>query len=394
MLRNIISEREKDLPESTIGQMLKLCAESKDVISLGPGEPDFSSPPNVIAAAKKALDKKMTHYSPIAGRSDLREAVVRKLKRDNKIKASPEDVIVTCGSTEAILLVLMAAVDPGEAVMVTNPGFLSYLPTVEVLSGTPILIPLREEDGFQLNVDEMRKRVIEKKTRVLIINTPCNPTGTVLSRKVLEEVADFVVENNMLVISDEAYEKLVYGDAKHVSMGSLNGMDKYVVTMQSFSKTYAMPGFRLGYACGPPDVIRAATKLHIFSSLCAPTVSQMAGMEALNGKQDPVEKMRVEYDRRRRMIVQRCNEIPGMGCVVPRGAFYVFPNIKKYRMGSFDFAMWLLKEARVATIPGTEFGSMGEGYLRLSYATEYGKIERAMDNIEGAIRKRFGTGIE
>jgi len=387
VLRGIISERERDLPESTIGQMLKLCAESKDVISLGPGEPDFSSPPNIIRAAKRALDKKMTHYSPVAGRADFKEAVIKKLRKDNGIEASPENIIVTCGSTEAILLTLIATVDPGEGVMVPDPGFLSYTPTVEVLNGMPITIPLVEEEGFQLNVDVMKKRVIKKKTRAIIINTPSNPTGTVFRRKVLEEVADFAVENNLLVISDEAYEKLVYGDAKHVSIGSLNGMENYVMTMQSFSKTYAMPGFRLGYACGPADIVGAMTKLHIFSSLCAPTVSQVAGIEALRGPQGAVERMRREYDRRRRMIVRRCNEIPGMRCSEPEGAFYVFPNTKSFGMSSYDFSMKLLKDARVATIPGTEFGPGGEGYIRLSYATAYGKIEKAMDRIERMIRK-------
>jgi aminotransferase len=386
MLRGIISERERDLPESTIGQMLKLCAESKDVISLGPGEPDFSSPLNIIRAAKKALDRKMTHYSPVAGRSDFVEAVIRKLKKDNGIAAAPENIIVTCGSTEAILLGLIATVDPGEGVMVPDPGFLSYTPTVEVLNGMPITIPLAEEDGFQLNMDVMKKRVIKKKTRALIINTPSNPTGTVFSRKVLEEVADFAVENSLLVMSDEAYEKLVYGDAKHVSIGSLNGMDKHVMTLHSFSKTYAMPGFRLGYACGPAEIIGAMTKLHIFSSLCAPTVSQLAGMEALKGPQTAVEKMRREYDRRRRMIVKRCREIAGMACLEPKGAFYLFPNIRSFGLSSYDFCMKLLKEARVATIPGTEFGSCGEGYIRLSYATAYEKIEKAMDRIERVVK--------
>ena len=388
MLRNIISERERDLPESTIGQMLKLCAESKDIISLGPGEPDFDSPDNIIRAAKKAMDNRMTHYSPVAGRTDFKEAVIKKLKRDNKITSEQENIIVTCGSTEAIMLSLIATIDPGEGVLVPNPGFLSYTPTVEVLNGMPILIPLVEEDGFQLNVDEMRKRIIKKKTRAMIINTPSNPTGTVFSKKVLEEVADFAIESGLLVISDEAYEKLVYDDAKHISIGSLNGMDKYVMTLHSFSKTYAMPGFRLGYACGPADIVGAMTKLHIFSSLCAPTVSQVAGIEALNGPQVAVEKMRREYDRRRRMIVKRCNEIPGMSCLEPKGAFYAFVNIKDFKMSSYDFSMWLLKEAKVATIPGTEFGTGGEGYVRLSYATSYEKIEKAMDRIERVVRKK------
>lgn len=388
MLRDLISEREKDLPISTIGKMLKIAAESRYVISLGPGEPDFGSPQNIIRAAKKALGEGMTHYSPVGGRSDFKKAVIRKLKKDNGIEAVEENIIATCGSTEAILLALIATVDPGEGVMLPDPGFLSYKPTVEILNGMPIPVPLGEERGFQLDVDEMGKLVVPEKTRMLILNTPSNPTGAVSTRKVLEEVADFVVEYGLLVLSDEAYEKFVYGNAKHVSMGSLNGMEKHVVTLQSFSKTYAMPGFRIGYACGPEELIGAMTKLHIFSSLTAPTVSQVAAIEALRGPQSAVERMRKEYDRRRRMIVRRVREVPGWSCQEPDGAFYLFPNVKSMGMKSLRVSEWLLKEARVATIPGTEFGRQGEGFIRLSYATAYGKIEKAMDNIEKAVRKR------
>ncbi len=388
MLRDIISEREKELPVSTIGKMLKIASESKSIISLGPGEPDFVSPRNIIRAAKGALGKGMTHYSPVAGRTDFKEAVLRKLKKENGISAREENIIVTCGSTEAIMLALIATVDPGEGVMVPDPGFLSYKPTVEILNGMPISIPLEEGKGFQLDADVMERLVVPEKTRVLIINTPSNPTGTVLSRKTLEEVADFVVEHRLLVLSDEAYEKFVYRDARHVSMGSLNGMDKYVMTLHSFSKTYAMPGFRLGYACGPEEVIKAMVKLHVFSSLCAPTVSQVAGVEALRGPQGAVERMRREYDRRRRMIIKRVREVPGWSCLEPEGAFYAFPNVRSMGMKSLAVSEWLLKEARVATIAGTEFGRMGEGFLRLSYATAYEKIEKAMDRIERAVRKR------
>jgi aminotransferase len=387
MLRNIISEREKELPAQVIGRMLKIAAEDRSVISLGPGEPDFGSPANIIKAAKKALDQGMTHYSPVAGRSDFKRAIIKKLRRDNRIEAGEENIIVTCGSTEAILLALIATIDPGEGVMLPDPGFLSYKPTVEVLNGIPISVPLLEGDGFQPDSDVMEKLIIPEKTRVLIINSPSNPTGTVFTKKVLEEVADFVVEHRLLVVSDEAYEKLVYGDARHISMGSLNGMSDYVMTLHSFSKTYAMPGFRLGYACGPEEVIGAMTRLHVFSSLTAPTVSQVAGIEALNGPQGAVEKMRKEYDRRRRMILKRAREVPGWSCHEPQGAFYVFPNVRSIGMKSLEASEWLLREAKVATIPGTEFGRAGEGFVRLSYAASYEKIGKAMDRIEKAVRK-------
>ncbi len=390
MLRGIISDREKGLPVSTIGRMLKIAAEGRGIISLGPGEPDFVSPQNVLRAAREALAKKMTRYSPVAGRWDFKQAVIRKLKKENGIEAGEENIIVTCGSTEAIMLALIATIDPGEGVMVPDPGFLSYTPTVEVLNGMPISIPLEEEKGFQPDVDMMEKLIVPEKTRVLIMNTPSNPTGTVFSRKVLEEIAGFAVEHGLLVLSDEAYEKFVYKDAKHISIGSLNGMEKHVMTLHSFSKTYAMPGFRLGYACGPENVIGAMTKLHVFSSLCAPTVSQVAGIEALRGPQGAVERMRKEYDRRRRMIVKRVCEVPGWSCMEPEGAFYAFPNVTSMGMKSLDVSEWLLREAKVATIPGTEFGRMGEGFIRLSYATAYEKIEKAMDRIEKAVRKKAG----
>ncbi len=388
MLRDIISDRESTLPMSTIGRMLKIAAESKSVISLGPGEPDFCAPRHITRSAKKALDQGMTHYSPIAGRADLRKAIKRKLKNDNKISADEENIIVTSGSTEAIMLALMATIDPGEGVMLPDPGFLSYKPTVEVLNGIPISIPLSQDGGFQMNTDVMEKLIIPEKTRALILNSPSNPTGTVFSKKVLEEVADFVIEHGLLVISDEAYEKFVYGDARHISIGSLNGMESNVLTLQSFSKTYAMPGFRLGYGCGPEEVVTAMTKLHVFSSLTAPTVSQVAGTEALNGPQASVEKMRREYNRRRVMIIKRIREIPGWECTEPQGAFYAFPDIRDMGMKSLEACEWLLKEARVATIPGTEFGKCGEGFLRLSYATSYEKIGKAMDRIEGAMKRK------
>ena len=386
-MRRIISEREEELPVLTIGKLLHIAEENKSIISLGPGEPDFSAPKNIIKAAKRALDKGLTHYSPAAGRSDLKEAIIRKLSRDNKIHANPENVVVTTGSTEAIMLALMCTIDPGEGVMVPDPGFLAYRPTVEALSGMPIAITLHEEDGFQLDVERMEKAIMPEKTNVLILNTPSNPTGAVYNKKALEEVAGFAIEYDLLILADEAYEKLVYGDAKHVSIGSLNGMEDRVLTLHSFSKTYAMPGFRLGYAVGEEKLISAMTKMHLFTSLCAPTVSQVAAIAALKGSQEPVKMMVREYDRRRRMIVKRLNDIPGFRCTEPKGAFYAFPNISYYRMKSLKFSEWLLKNAKVAVAPGTEFGRMGEGFIRCSYATAYPKIEKAMDNIERAVKR-------
>jgi aminotransferase len=387
MLRRIIAERYEELPVSTIGKLLKVAAEDKDVISLGPGEPDFDSPPHIIKSAKEFLDKKYTHYSPPGGRNELKEVIIKKLKKDNGISTGLENIIATTGSTEAILLALMSTIDPGEGVLMPDPGFLTYKPTVEVLNGMPLLIPLHEENNFEVTTESMEKAIIPEKTRVIIVNTPSNPTGTVFNRKILEEIADFAGEHDLLIISDEAYEKFIYDDAKHISIGSLNGMENRVMTLHSFSKTYAMPGFRIGYAAGPDRIIKAMTKLHVFTSLCAPTISQVTAMAALKGEQKCVETMSKEYDRRRKMIVKRLNSIPGLSCINPRGAFYAFPNIKSFGMKSLAMSEWLLKNAKVATVPGTEFGKFGEGYIRLSYATAYDLIEKALDRIEKTVAK-------
>lgn len=385
-MRRIISERWEELPVSTLGKLLKIAVESRDIISLGPGEPDFGTPGHIIRAAKKALSEGYTHYSPPAGRAELKELIAKKLKKENRIDLGPDNVIVTTGSTEGLIMALMCTIDPGEGVVLTDPGFLAYKPMVEVLNGMPIPVPLYEGDEWQPDVDRMADRIVPEKTNALIINTPCNPTGAVWSRKVLEELAGFAVEHDLLILSDEAYEKLVYGDAKHVSIGSLNGMEDRVVTLQSFSKTYAMAGFRVGYAAGPEKIIKAMAKLHIFTTLSAPTVSQVAALEALKGPQAATEKMRREYNRRRGMVVKRLNGM-GLPCGKPEGAFYAFPSIKRFKKTSLKFSEWLLKNAKVAVVPGTEFGQHGEGHIRCSYATEYSLIEKAMDRIEKAIKK-------
>ncbi len=387
MVRRIISEREEELPISTIGELIKVAEESKGIISLGPGEPDFDSPRNIINFACKKLREGYTHYSPPGGRSELKEAIAKKLKRDNKIEISPDQVIVTTGSTEAILLVLICSIDPGEGVLIPDPGFLAYKPVVEILNGMPLSVPHCERGGFQFNIEEAKKIIIPEKTNVMIINSPSNPTGVVFKRKILEEIADFVCEYDLIVISDEAYEKFVYEGEKHISFASLNGMGKRTLTLQSFSKTYAMPGFRVGYAAGPQKIINAMKKIHIYSTICAPTVSQEAALEALKGPQNSVEKMVKEYNRRRKLIVKGFNEITGFSCVEPRGAFYVFPNIREFGMKSLDFSKWLLRKAKVAVVPGTEFGRCGEGYIRCSYATAYEKIEKAMNRVESVVKR-------
>ena len=385
MLRDLISERERDLPLSTIGTLIALAEDGKGVISLGAGELDYGPPPGVVRATIRALKEGYTHYSPAPGRTELREALVKKLKKENKIRVNPDQVMVTTGATEGIFMSLLCTVDPGEGVLVPDPGFLAFTPAVELLNGMPLPVRLREEERFAYHTESMERAIVPKKTRVMIINTPANPTGQVMTKKQLEEVADFAVENELLILSDEAYEKFVYG-VEHVSIGSLNGMDDQVVTLQSFSKSFAMPGYRVGYATGPLPLIRAMSKIHVFTSICAPTLSQRAAVQALKETAATARMVRA-YDKRRTHMVKRVQEISGLSCLEPNGTFYVFVNIKELGMTSLRFSELLLKKAKVAVVPGTEFGRGGEGYIRLSYATAPKQVDVALDRIERVVKR-------
>jgi aminotransferase len=371
---------------SKIEQSLKLMEERRDIISLGAGEPDFPAPKNVIKAANYYLKKGYTHYAPLQGKHELREAVSKKLKKENKIDASPDEIIITTGSKEAILLSILTLVNPKEEVIIPNPSYIAYRPITQMLGGKVVNLKLREEDNFEVHPDELRK-LITKRTKLLIINTPSNPTGTVFSKRILEEIADIVVEKDIFVLVDEAYEKLVYDDAKHISLASLDGMFDYVITTQTFSKSYAMCGFRVGYAVAKKEIIKEMKEFKLTTTLSAPTAYQLAAVEALKKSGKYVEKMRKEYNRRRKFVCKRLNEIPNIHCNIPKGAFYAFPNIKSVKMSSEKFSDYLLNKVKVIVVPGTEFGIYGEGFIRISYATAYEKIVEAMDRIEKAIKK-------
>jgi aminotransferase len=381
-----LAERIKVIGISRIEESLRILEQKPEIISLGAGEPDFPAPKNVVNAAKKYLEKGYTHYAPLQGKIELLEALEKKLKKENRINASKEEIIVTCGSKEAIFLAVSTLVNPGEEVIIPDPGYIAYKPIVEFLGGKAVSLKLREEDNFEVHPEELKK-LINKRTKLIIINSPSNPTGTVLKKKTLEEIADIAIEKNLFILADEAYEKLVYDDAKHISIASLNGMKNYVITTQTFSKTYAMCGLRIGYAVAPENIIKEMKEFKICTTLAAPTAFQLAAVEALKGSKKYVEKMRKEYNRRRKMLVKRLNQIPKISCIKPEGAFYAFPNIGELKMSSEKITQFLLEKAKVIVIPGTEFGKYGEGFVRLSYATAYEKIEEAMNRIEEAIRK-------
>lgn len=386
-MRHLISERESELPGATIVKLLKIAEENKNIISLGPGEPDFTPDKSIIEFVKEKIEES-THYSPSQGRRELLKELTKKLKKKNKIDVNPNQVIVTCGSQEAIFLGLTCMIDPGEHVLIPNPGFLSYKPCTELLNGLPLSVKLDSENKFQFTAEGIKETITNpKRTRVLIINSPSNPTGTVFSKKALEEIADIAIEYNLVIFSDEAYEDFIY-KGKHVSIASLNGMEDRVVSFHTFSKIYGMAGFRIGYASGPKDIIDAMVKIHPYTTLCSPTISQVSALAALKLKENKLKEIVSKYNRRRRFIVKRLNEIKGFNCIEPEGAFYAFPKIdfKKGKMKSLEFCEWLLKK-HVACVPGTEFGKYGEGFVRFSYATAYDLIAKGMNRIEQAVKK-------
>ncbi len=381
-----LSERELELPDAVIGQLLDIAAERHDIISLGPGEPDFALPKPLIDYTKK-IAHKVNHYAPPGGFRALREAICRKLRKDNRIQAVPDNIIVTNGSQEALLIACMATLDVSEQILIPSPSFMSYLPAAELVDASPVFVELKEDEGFAVNPDSVKKAIEPKKTKVLVINSPANPTGTVLRRNVLEELAGLAVEHDLMIFSDEAYEKITYDDAKHLSIGSFSGMQDRVVSFYTFSKSYAMCGFRLGYAVGPKELISAMTRIHVDTTICAPTLSQLLGIKALSlNQQRYIGPMVREYDRRRRLIVARLNQM-GLSTPTPRGAFYTFSNIRHLARDSRAFARELLQKAKVAVVPGSEFGRFGEGYIRCSYATDYKKIGQAADRMEKLVKK-------
>ena len=380
-----ISEREEDLPDLEIAKLLKIAVEHPEIISLGPGEPDFPAAKEIIEHTKK-IAHKVSHYSPPGGRKEFKQAIIKKLKKENNINADENQIVATCGSQEALLLSAACCLDVSEQILLPNPGFMAFLPTFELFNANPKFIKLNEETGYSINPDDIKKKIDKKKTKVLLINSPSNPTGNVLSKKILEEIADISIENNLTIFSDEAYEKIIYDDTKHISIGSLNGMNQHVATFHSFSKTAAMCGYRLGYVAAPHKLAEAVKNTHIYSTICAPTISQMLGTKALKMGNKYVKKMVNEYDRRRRMMIPRLNQM-GISTPMPKGAFYGFGNVTAFEKNSKKFCVKMIKKAKVAAVPGIDFGPAGEGHVRFSFATDYKLIEKALDRMEAFLHK-------
>ncbi|MFQ5815266.1 MAG: pyridoxal phosphate-dependent aminotransferase [Candidatus Hydrothermarchaeaceae archaeon] len=363
-----------------------LRAAGKGVVSLGAGEPDFDTPSHIKEALVKALREKFIYYTPSTGIPELKKAIAEKLETENNIPCTESEVIVTPGAKQALHEAVFAVTDQGDEVICPDPGWVSYEPMVQLAGGKPVFVPAREEDGFAFNIEEVQEKMSDK-TRAMIINTPCNPTGAVLAGSILKGMADLCVDHDIIAISDEIYEKIIY-EGEHVSMASLPDMKDRTITVNGFSKAYSMTGWRLGYAAGPVEIIRAMTKVQSHSVSCATSFVQKAGVAALTSPQDEVGKMVAEFGRRRDTLMKLLAEIEGVSCVQPMGAFYAFPNFKRYGEDSFELAGYLLEEAGVAMIPGAAFGGNGEGFQRLSYATSMDNIERALERMKKALEKR------
>jgi len=360
-------------------------AQGREVIHLEIGEPDFDTPANIKRAAIKALAEGQTHYTPSAGIPELREAIAEEVSRTRGIEVNPNQVVVTPGAKPIMFFSILALCEPGDEVIYPNPGFPIYESMINFTGAKPVPLPLLMEKGFRFDVDEF-KELVSPHTKLIIINSPHNPTGGVLTKEDLEAIAEVAIERDVIVLSDEIYSHILY-EGEFASISSVPGMPERTIILDGFSKTYAMTGWRLGYGVMPQWLAAEIAKLMVNSNSCTAAFAQYAGVEALKGPKDEVKEMVNAFRRRRDVIVTGLNAIPGIRCVEPKGAFYAFPNIEGTGMGSKAFADYLLEEAGVATLSGASFGEYGEGFLRLSYANSLENIQKALERIEEAAAK-------
>ncbi len=383
----LISPHINALAPSGIRKFFDIAAQMQDVISLGVGEPDFVTPWAVREAGIYSLEKGHTHYSANSGLIELRQEICNYLGRKYNLSYDPKtQTLVTVGGSEAIDLLIRAIISSGDEVLIPEPCFVCYKPCTLMAGGTPVTIQTEEKDNFRLTPEKLLEKITDK-TKLLVLPFPNNPTGAVMTRKDLEAIAKIVEEHDLFVLSDEIYGELTYS-GEHIPFASIKGMYERTVTVNGFSKAFAMTGWRLGYACGPAPIIKEMTKIHQYAIMCAPTTSQYAAIEAMRSCDDDVEYMRTEYDHRRRVMVNGFRQM-GLSCFEPLGAFYVFPNISATGLSSDEFATKLLYEKKVAVVPGTAFGECGEGFIRCSYAYSIKNIEKALERIGEFVKEHI-----
>ena len=379
-MRNPLSKTITTIQPSGIRKFFDIVSEMKDAISLGVGEPDFDTPWHIRDEGIYSLEKGKTFYTSNAGLKELKEEIAKFLDRRYDLHYDPmAEIFITVGGSEAIDVAMRAMLDPGDEVLIPQPRYVSYVPCCILANGTPVPIELQAKDQFRLT-PELLEAAITPKTKLLVMPFPNNPTGAVMEKADLEKIAELVIKYDLFVLSDEIYSELTYLD-RHVSIASLPGMKERTIVINGFSKSHAMTGWRLGYACGPKEVIAQMLKIHQFAIMCAPTTSQYAAVEAMRNGDEDVAMMREEYNGRRRYLLNRFREM-GLDCFEPFGAFYVFPSIQEFGMTSDEFATELLNAKKVAVVPGTAFGESGEGFVRISYAYSLENLKAAMDRIE------------
>lgn len=380
-MRNPLSNKIMGIQPSGIRKFFDVVSEMPDAISLGVGEPDFDTPWNVREEGIYALEKGRTFYTSNAGLKELRIEICNYLKRKYNLSYDPiSETMVTVGGSEAIDVALRCMVDPGDEVLIPQPSYVSYLPCAVMADAKPVIINLKEENDFKLTPEDLEENITNK-TKILVLPFPNNPTGAIMNRDELAKLVPLIIKHDLYVISDEIYSELTYGNERHVSIAEFPGMKERTIVINGFSKAFAMTGWRLGYACGPERIIKQMIKLHQFAIMCAPTNSQFAAVEALKNCDEDVDKMVEAYNQRRRYLVNAFKEM-GLECFEPFGAFYIFPSIKKFGMTSEEFATKLLKEKKLAVVPGTAFGDCGEGFLRISYAYSIDNLKEGLGRIK------------
>ena len=378
-MRNPLSNTIVTIPPSGIRKFFDIVSEMEGAISLGVGEPDFDTPWHVRDAGIRSLEMGKTFYTSNAGLKELKQEICSYLKRRMQVEYDYNtEVMVTIGGSEAIDAALRAMLDPGDEVLIPQPSYVSYVPCTILAGGVPVVIELEEKDQFRLTREKLLEKITDK-TKVLVLPFPNNPTGAIMEREDLEAVAKVVEEKDLFVISDEIYAELTY-KKKHVTIASLPGMRERTVLINGFSKAYAMTGWRIGYACAPALILKQMLKIHQYAIMCAPTTSQYAAVEAVKNGDADIEEMKRSYDERRRYLLKEFRSL-GMDCFEPYGAFYMFPSIKRFHMTSEEFATRLLREEKIAIVPGTAFGDCGEGYLRISYAYSLQDLKRALERM-------------
>ncbi len=384
-MRNPLSNTIVNIPPSGIRKFFDIVSEMDGAISLGVGEPDFDTPWHVRDAGIRSLEMGKTFYTSNAGLKELKQEICNYLKRRMQVEYDyNKEVMVTIGGSEAIDAALRAMLDPGDEVLIPQPSYVSYVPCTILAGGVPVVIELEEKDQFRLTREKLLEKITDR-TKILVLPFPNNPTGAIMEREDLEAVAQIVEEKDLFVISDEIYAELTY-KKKHVTIASLPGMRERTVLINGFSKAYAMTGWRIGYACAPAPILKQMLKIHQYAIMCAPTTSQYAAVEAVKNGDSDIEEMKRSYDERRRYLLKEFRSL-GMDCFEPYGAFYMFPCIKRFRMTSEEFATRLLREEKIAIVPGTAFGDCGEGYLRVSYAYSLEDLKRAIRRIRRFVNR-------